>query len=186
MGFGDFERGFVKQQTRREAFLARMEAGAPFSLLSLLLSLLEPFYPRVGPQGGKPPYPLEVMLPIHLMQNWYSLSHAARENELLDVACIRRLAGIAPVTGHIPDATTILACRHFLEQHQLGEKIVAAVREQLREQGLMPGEGTVVDATIIHAPPSTRNRKREREPDMPSSRHRWRQRGPDRQATRGL
>ena len=91
-------------------------------------------------------------------------------NELLDVACIRRLAGIAPVTGHIPDATTILACRHFLEQHQLGEKIVAAVREQLREQGLMPGEGTVVDATIIHAPPSTRNRKREREPDMPSSR----------------
>ena len=167
LGFGEFERSFVKKQTRREAFLAEMEAVVPFSLL---LSLLEPFYPRVGPRGGRPPYPLEVMLRIHLMQNWYSLSDEAMENELIDVGCIRRFAGIDLVTGDIPDATTILAFRHFLERHQLAEKIFSAVREHLREQGLMMREGTVVDATIIYAPPSTRNRKRERDPEMHQTR----------------
>lgn len=167
LGFGEFEHGFIKKQTRREAFLEEMEAVVPFSLL---LSLLEPFYPRVGPQGGRPPYPLEVMLRIHLMQNWYSLSDEAMENELIDVGCIRRFAGIDLVTGNIPDATTILAFRHFLEKHQLAEKIFAAVREHLREQGLMMREGTIVDATIIHAPTSTKNRKGERDPEMHSSR----------------
>ena len=144
-----------------------MEAVAPFSLL---LSLLEPFYPRVGLQGGRPPYPPEVMLRIHLMQNWYALSDAAMENELIDIACIRRFAGIDLVTDHVPDATTILAFRHFLEKHQLGEKIFQAVGEHLREQGLLLREGTVVDATIIHAPTSTRNRKRERDPEMHQTR----------------
>ena len=162
LGFGEFERSFVKKQTRREAFLEEMEAVAPFSVL---LSLLEPFYSRVGPQGGRPPYRAEVMLPIHLMQNWYSLSDAAMENELIDVGCIRRCAGMDLVRGDIPDATTILACRHLLEKHQLGEKILAAVGEHLREQGLFMREGTVVGATIIHAPTSTKNRKRERDPE---------------------
>ena len=83
------------KQTRREAFLAEMEAVAPFSLL---VSLLEPFYPRVAPQGGRPPYPLEVMLRIHLMQNRSALSDEAMENERIDVACIRRFAGIDLVT----------------------------------------------------------------------------------------
>ena len=130
-----------------------MEAVVPFSVL---LSLLEPFYPRVGPQGGRPPYPLEVMLRIHLMQNWYGLSDAAMENDLIDIACLRRFAGIDLVSDDIPDATTILAFRHFLEQQQLAEKIFEAVREHLREQGLLLREGTVVDATIIHAPPPPR------------------------------
>ena len=138
LGFDECERSFVKKQTRREAFLAEMEAVVSFSLL---LSLLEPFYPRVGPQGGRPSYPLEVMLRIHLMQSWYSLSDEAMENELIDVGCIRRL----------------------LEKHQLAEKICSALREHLREQGLMMGEGTVVDTTIIHALTPTKNRKRERE-----------------------
>ena len=87
----------------------------------------------------------------------------------IDISCIRRFAGIDLVRGDIPDAPTILAFRHVLEQHQLGEKIVAAVREYLREQDLMLGEGTLVDATIIHVPPSTRNCKRERDPEMHSS-----------------
>ena len=172
LGFGELERGNVKKQTRREAFLAEMEAVVPFSLL---VSLLEPFYPRVGPQGGRPPYPLQGMLRIHLMQNWSALSDEAMENERIDVACIRRFAGIDPATDHIPAATTILALGHFPEKHQLAEKSFAAAGEHLRAQGLLLREGTVVDATIIHAPTTTRDRKRERDPEMHSTRkgNRW-------------
>ena len=167
LGLGDYERSLVKKQTRREAFLEEMEAVVPFSKL---LSLLETFYPRVGPQGGRPPYPLEVMLRIHLMQNWYSLSDEAMENDLIDMVCIRRFAGIDLATDDIPDATTILSFRHFLEKHHLGEKIFQVVREHLSEQGLLLREGTVVDATIIHAPTSTKNGKKERDPEMHQTR----------------
>ena len=145
LGFGECERSLVKKQTRGEMFLAEMEAVVPFSVL---LSLLEPFYLRVGPQGGRPPYPLEVMLRIHLMQDWYALSDGAMENELIDVACIRRFAGIDLVTDPIPDATTILAFRHFLEKHQLGEKVFQAVGEHLSEHGSLLREG------IVWLPPS--------------------------------
>ena len=161
LGFGDYEHSFVKKQTRRERFLAEMEEVVPFSEL---LSMLEPFYPRVGRQGGRPAYRLEVMLRIHLMQNWNSLSDEAMENELIDIACIRRFAGIDLVTEDIPDATTILAFRHFLEKHHLGERIFQVVVEHLSKKGLLLREGTVVDATIIHAPTSTKNRKKGRDP----------------------
>ncbi len=126
LDFGDYESSFVKKQTRRETFLAEMEEVVPFWEL---IRMIEPFYPRVGPQGGRPPYQLEVMLRIHLMQNWNSLSHEAMENELIDIPCIRRFAGIDLVTEDILDATTILAFRHFLEKHHLGEKIFQIVVE---------------------------------------------------------
>ena len=104
------------------------------------------------------------------MQNGFYLSDEAMENEWIDVACIRRLARIDPAADPISAVTTTLALGHFPEKHQLAEKSFAAVREHWRAQGLMLREGTVVDATIIHAPTSTRNRKREREPDMHSIR----------------
>ena len=167
LGFGDYEHSFVKKQTRRERFLAEMEEVVPFSEL---VSMLEPFYPRVGRQGGRPAYRLEVMLRIHLMQNWNSLSDEAMENDLIDIACIRRFAGIDLVTEDIPDATTILAFRHFLEKHHLGERIFQVVVEHLSKKGLLLREGTVVDATIIHAPTSTKNRKKGRDPEMHQTR----------------
>lgn len=136
LSFSECERSFVKKPTRRETFLAEMEAVVPFSVL---LSLIEPFY---------------------------SLSDEAVENDLIDIVCIRRFAGIDLATDGIPDATTILAFRHFLEKHHLGEKIFQAVREHLREKGLLLRQGTVVDATIIHAPTSTRNQKKERDSEM--------------------
>ena len=95
---------------------------------------LEPFYPRVGRQGGRPPYRLEVMLRIHLMQNWNCLSDEAMENDLIDIPCIRRFAGIDLVREEIPDATTILAFRHFLEKHHLGERIFQVVVEHLKQE----------------------------------------------------
>ena len=106
------------------------------------------------------------MLRINLMQNGSALSGEAMENERIDVACIRRFAGIDLATDPIPAATTILALGHFLEKHQLAEKSFAAAGEHLRAQGLLLQEGAVVDATMIHAPTSTRNRKRERERDL--------------------
>ena len=110
------------------------------------------------------------MLRIHLMQNWYCLSDEAMEDALIEVEAMGRFAGIDLTQGRIPDATTILAFRHFLEKHQLGEKIFAAIGEHLREQGLLLREGAVVDATIIHAPSSTRNQKKRRDPKMHQTR----------------
>ena len=159
----------IRAQLREEADKAREVAGRDGEGGALLGTgqLLEPFHPRVGRQGGRPPYRLEVMLRIHLMQNWNSLSDEAMENDLIDIIpCIRRFAGIDLVTEDIPDATTILAFRHFLEKHHPGERIFQVVVEHLSKKGLLLREGAVVDATIIHAPTSTRNRKKERDPEM--------------------
>ena len=106
------------------------------------------------------------MLRIHLMQNWWFLRDEAMEDALIDSGAIRRFAGIDLAQDHSPDATTILACRHSIERHQLAEEIFKTVGQYLREKGLLLREGTVVDATIIHAPTSTRNEKRERDPQM--------------------
>ena len=167
LGFSDWERSVVKKQTRREKFLSEMEKVVPWSAL---LSLIASFYPVQGPQGGRPPYPAETMLRIHLMQNWYCLSDEAMEDALIEVESMRRFAHLHLAKGWIPDASTILAFRHFLEKYDLGEKLFERVGEYLREQGLLLREGTVVDATIIHAPTSTKNEKRERDPEMHQTR----------------
>ena len=167
LGFSDWERSVVKKQTRREKFLSEMEKVVPWSAL---LSLIASFYPVQGPQGGRPPYPAETMLRIHLMQNWYCLSDEAMEDALIEVESMRRFAHLDLAKGWIPDASTILAFRHFLEKHDLGAKLFERVGEYLREQGLLLREGTVVDATIIHAPTSTKNEKRERDPEMHQTR----------------
>ena len=110
------------------------------------------------------------MLRIHLMQNWYCLSDEATEDALIEVESMRRFAHIDLAKGSIPDATTILAFRHFLEKHHLGAKIFETVGKYLREKGLLLREGTAVDATIIHAPTSTKNEKGERDPEMHQTR----------------
>ena len=110
------------------------------------------------------------MVRIHLMQNRWSLRDEAMEDALIDSSAIHRFAGIDLAKDNIPDATTILAFPHGVEQHQLAEEISKAVEQYLREKGLMLREGTVVDATIIHAPASTKNKKRERDRQMNQTR----------------
>lgn len=162
-GFGDYEQTTAKKRTKRERFLAEMEAVVPWSAL---IDLIEPTYPKTSSKGGRPPYPLETMLRIHLLQQWYDLSDPAMEDALIEVATMRRFAGIALITDRIPDETTILAFRHLLEENELGEQIFEAVKAHLKANGMAMKQGTIIDATIIAAPSSTKNEKRERDPEM--------------------
>jgi len=113
-----------------------------------------------------PPYPLPTMLRIHLMQQWYSLSDPAMEDALIEVPTMRRFAGIDMLSDRIPDETTILAFRHLLEKHNLGEQIFETVKAHLRERGMAMKQGTIIDATLIAAPSSTKNKAGERDPEM--------------------
>jgi IS5 family transposase len=127
-GFGDYEQSTAKKRTRRERFLTEMEAVVPWKAL---VDLIEPHYPRTTSKGGRPPYPLETMLRIHLLQQWYDLSDPAMEDALIEVATMRRFAGIALISDRIPVETTILAFRHLLMQNDLGEQIFKAVNTHL-------------------------------------------------------
>lgn len=162
-GFGDYEQSTAQKRTKRERFLAEMEAVVPWKAL---VDLIEPYYPRTSSKGGRPPYPLETMLRIHLLQQWYDLSDPAMEDALIEVATMRRFAGIALITDRIPDETTILAFRYLLEQNDLGDQIFEAVKEHLKANGMAMKQGTIIDATIIAAPSSTKNEKKERDPEM--------------------
>ena len=147
--------------TRRERFLAEMDAVIPWSRL---LALIEPHYPKAG--NGTQPKPMEQMLRIYFMQNWFNLSDPQAEDSLYDIESMRRFAGIE-LHGHdIPDESTILRFRHLLEQHRLTEQIFAEIRSLLEEKRLLLKSGTIVDATIIAAPPSTKNEQGARDPEM--------------------
>ncbi len=163
LGFGDYEQSTAKKRTRRERFLAEMESVVPWKAL---IELIEPHFPRTSSKGGRPPYPLETMLRIHLLQQWYNLSDPTMEDALIEVATMRRFAGIALITGRIPDETTILAFRHLLEKHDLGEQIFEAVKAHLKANGITMKQDTIIDATLIAAPSSTKNKKKERDPDL--------------------
>jgi IS5 family transposase len=152
LGFSDYELSTAKKQTKREKFLAEMEAEEPWQAL---IDLIEPHNPKASKKGWRPPYPLTTMLRIHLLQQWYDLSDPAMEDALIEVATMRRFAGIALITDRIPDETTILAFRHLLEQNELGEQIFEAVKAHLKANGMAMKQGTIVDATIIAAPSST-------------------------------
>jgi transposase, IS5 family len=147
--------------TRRERFLAEMEAVIPWPRL---LRLIEPHYPKAG--NGTQPMPMERMLRIYFMQNWFNLSDPAAEDSLYDSESMRRFAGIELVEDAIPDETTILRFRHLLERHQLTERIFTEIRALLEEKRLLLRSGTIVDATIIEAPPSTKNEAKARDPEM--------------------
>jgi IS5 family transposase len=128
-GFGNYEQSMAKMRTRRERFLSEMEAVVPWKAL---IDLIEPHYPRTSTKGGRPPYPLETMLRIHLLQQWYDLSDPAMEDALLEVATMRRFADIALITDRIPDETTILAFRHLLEEYDLRAQIYEEVKAPSR------------------------------------------------------
>ncbi len=147
--------------TRRERFLAEMDAVIPWSRL---LALIEPHYPKAG--NGTQPKPMEQMLRVYFMQNWFNLSDPQAEDSLYDIESMRRFAGIELMGHDIPDETTILRFRHLLEAHQLTEQIFAEIRSLLEEKRLLLKSGTIVDATIIAAPPSTKNEQKGRDPEM--------------------
>ena len=147
--------------TRRERFLAEMDAVIPWARL---LKLIEPHYPKAG--NGTQPMPMERMLRIYFMQNWFNLSDPAAEDSLYDSESMRRFAGIELVEDAVPDETTILRFRHLLERHQLTERIFTEIRSLLEEKRLLLRSGTIVDATIIEAPPSTKNEQKARDPEM--------------------
>src|SRR5688572_8057118 len=151
--------------TRRERFLAEMNAVIPWARLT---GLIEPHYPKAG--DGRQPMPLERMLRIYFMQQWFNLSDPQAEDALYDMESMRCFAGIELAEDTIPDETTILRFRHLLEAHQLTQAIFAEVRTLLEERGLLLKSGTIVDATIIAAPSSTKNEKSERDPEMHQTR----------------
>jgi len=147
--------------TRRERFLAEMDAVIPWKHLN---RLIEPHYPKAG--NGTQPMPQERMLRIYFMQQWFNLSDPAMEDSLYDIESMRRFAGIELAEDAVPDETTILRFRHLLEKHCLTQAIFSQIRTLLEQKRLLLKSGTIVDATIIEAPPSTKNEDQARDPEM--------------------
>ena len=159
LSFSEAEFAGKRKQTRREKFLSQMERAVPWKVFA---ELMEPHYPKPG--NGRRPYPLETMLRIHFMQLWFSLSDPAMEEALYDSFSMRQFARLAD--GRVPDETTILNFRHLLEQHGIAEEALEAVNLLLQDQGIQVRKGTIVDATIIDAPSSTKNASGTRDPEM--------------------
>lgn len=151
--------------TRRERFLTEMDAVIPWQRL---LALIEPHYPKAG--AGRQPHSMARMLRIYFMQNWFNLSDPQAEDSLYDIESMRRFAGVELTEDAIPDESTILRFRHLLEAHQLTAAIFAEVKTLLEEKRLLLKSGTIVDATIIAAPPSTKNAEKARDPEMHQTR----------------
>jgi IS5 family transposase len=149
--------------TRRAKFLADMEQILPWAEL---LSVIEPFYPKVSEAGGRPPIPLERMLRIYFLQLWFNLSDPAVEEALYDSTSMRGFVGIDLGVEAAPDETTVCKFRHLLEKHKLGKNLLTTVNEYLRRHGMKISNGTIVDATIIGAPNSTKNKDGKRDPEM--------------------
>jgi len=155
--------GFEKytKKTRRAIFLEDMEQVVPWGELS---ALIEPHYPKPG--NGRPPVGVERMLRIYFLQQWFNLSDPAVEEALYDSAVMRQFVGIDLGQEPVPDETTVCKFRHLLEKHQLGEQILGTVNLHLQARGVRITTGTIVDATILHAPTSTKNREQQRDPEM--------------------
>jgi len=157
--FSELEHDAKKRRTRREKFLEKMDGLIPWSRLE---SLIEPFYPKAG--RGRRPYPLSSMLRVHCVQLFYNLSDPGMEDLLYEVESVRRFAGLR-LTGPLPDETTILNFRHLLEEHGLGEALFAEINAHLQARGHRLKRGTIVDASIIDAPSSTKNEEGKRDPE---------------------
>jgi IS5 family transposase len=151
--------------TRREQFLAEMNVVVPWKRL---MALIEPHYPKAG--RGRQPLGLEKMLRIYFVQQWFDLSDPAAEDAIYDSESIRRFVGVDLGEDRIPDESTILRFRHLLEKHDLTEAIFGEIRSLLEEKRLLLKAGTIVDATIISAPSSTKNRAGRRDPEMKQTR----------------
>ena len=151
------------KKTRKREFLDQMEHVVPWAAL---VELISPFYPQG--RTGRPPFSLATMLRIHFMQQWFSLSDPAMEEAFFDTPLYRELAKLEEF-GRLPDESTILRFRHRLEKHKLAEQILLTVNELLTQRGLLLKVGTAVDATLIPAPCSTKNKDKTRDPEMHSS-----------------
>lgn len=163
MTFADLEYAGKKRKTQKERLLEKLSVTIPWDKLE---SLVGNYY-YVGSQTGRKPYPLESMLKIHVMQVIYNLSDPGMEDHLYDIECMRRFAGLT--MDRIPDETTILNFRHLLETHGLGKKLFATINDFLATRGLLLKEGTIMDATLISAPTSTKNKQKARDPEMHST-----------------
>jgi transposase, IS5 family len=160
--FASAEFALKKRVTRREKFLAEMEQVVPWSGLE---ALIEPLYPRSG-RVGRPPIGVRRMLRMYFLQQWFSLADEALEDAIYDSQAMRDFVGIDLSGQTVPDATTLLKFRHLLEAHQLTAAIFAHINAHLEERGLLLRRGTMVDATIIEAPSSTKNADKARDPEM--------------------
>ena len=158
--FADLDYNSKKRKTRREVFLERMERLIPWEQLE---KLLRPYYPTAG--RGRRPYELSVMLRIHCVQLFYNLSDPGMEDLLYEVESVRRFVGLR-LSEALPDETTILHFRHLLERHALGMELFEEINAHLAAQGLQLREGTIMDATLIAAPTSTKNKAKQRDPEM--------------------
>ena len=157
--------GFERKtkRTRKRAFLDEMNLVVPWAEL---VSLIAPHSPTRSAKGGRPPFAVETMLRIHFLQQWFNLSDPAMEEALYDTPMFREFAGLDMGEDRLPDESTILRFRHLLEAHNLSLQILATVNATLMAKGLLLKQGTVVDATLIAAPSSTKNQDGERDPEM--------------------
>ena len=151
------------KKTRKAEFLEQMERVVPWAEL---VALIAPYYPEG--KNGRPPFPLETMLRTHFLQLWFTLSDPAMEEAFFDVPLYREFAQLPEFT-RLPDESTILRFRHRLEKHKLAEQVLGVVNGILSQRGLLLKTGTVVDATLIAAPTSTKNHDKARDPEMHSS-----------------
>jgi transposase, IS5 family len=151
------------KKTRKREFLEQMEQMVPWVDL---VALIAPYYPEG--RKGRPPFSLQTMLRVHFMQQWFTLSDLAMEEAFFDTPLYREFAQLEEL-GRMPDESTILRFRHRLEKHKLAEKILSTVNDLLTEKGLLLKAGTAVDATIIGAPSSTKNKDKTRDPEMHST-----------------
>ena len=154
-----------RKKTRKAVFLEQMDEILPWTELC---KAIEPFYPNASPLGGRPTVGIERMLRIHFLQHWFELSDPGAEEALYDSRAMRRFVGIDLGKEPVPDETTICKFRHLMEHHNLGGELFQLVNVYLEENGLKLNRGTIVDATIIDAPLSTKNKKRQRDLDMES------------------
>lgn len=166
MSFAEAEYAKKKKQTRREVFLLQMEQVVPWSRL---MAVIEPYYPKSG-RRGRPPIGLERMLRMYFVQQWYGLSDEGVEDAIYDSQALRGFIGIDLSRESVPDSTTLMGFRHLLEAHDLTVKMLAQINALLKERGLLMSHGTLVDASLISAPSSTKNKWRKRDPEMHSTR----------------
>ena len=166
LSFASLDFASKKKLTKRDVFLAEMAAVVPWGAFE---AVIEPHYPKAGPQGGRRAFPLGAMLRIYCLQQWYNLSDPGAEEALYDIQSMRAFAGLELGRDAIPDETTILNFRHLLEKHELTKAIFEGVKAHLEQQGALLRGGTIVDATLIAASPSTKNKEGKRDPEMRQS-----------------
>jgi IS5 family transposase len=162
--FSDMEYAKRKRVTKRESFLKMMDEIIPWKEW---VGFISPLYFK-GKQG-RPPRGIELMLRMYFLQVWFNLSDEMTEDAIYDSYAMRSFVGVNFLEEQVPDATTLLKFRHLLEKHQIGEKLFKSINERLEAKGCMMRGGTIVDATILNAPSSTKNKSKERDPEMSST-----------------